>query len=384
MSVCIADLFLLVLTGFFQVSMCGQPPRIMPLCCVHSCLFPGKRFVRFPLKDVALFRQWLERINNPQLFRISPKNVYTCHKVCERHFLKEQLCEVAYPGSNQRAVVPGACPSLFLNEEIVCKRDDIRHIRWDHTYSRIEVNAQNDPTTVAAEICELAERDNDPGVVATTSSAPSAYQQPSKERERIFGPLQQTTLCFLNRQLREHRNNKLGRRFTLDEKKIALSLLARKRGAYKLMRNYFTMPSVTTLQRMLARTSLQPDGREIVHLYDPAHLLRGFRNNLLTKDLDFELDNTQYRASWQDIVALYDYDCTGTVARCPSLNDFNVLPQKIRKMSVKNSAQVFTRSVYAGLQNLLDERSPDLHGLPQSASAYKSNVQEQLSTMDKV
>ncbi|GLV44688.1 hypothetical protein CBL_20599 [Carabus blaptoides fortunei] len=39
-------------------------------------------------------------------------------------------------------------------------------------------------------------------------------------------------------------------------------------------------------------------------------------------------------------------------------------------MSVKNSAQVFSRTVYAGLQNLLEERSPDLHGLPPTASEH--------------
>ncbi|GLV33407.1 hypothetical protein CBL_20152 [Carabus blaptoides fortunei] len=109
---------------------------------------------------------------------------YSCHKVCERHFAEKELRTAIYPGSNQRLVIPGACLTLFLNEVIERKRDDIRHIREDHSY---KVNAQNEPTTVAeicepTEICVPGERDNDLGVFATTSSASGAYQTPSTER----------------------------------------------------------------------------------------------------------------------------------------------------------------------------------------------------------
>ncbi|GLV40950.1 hypothetical protein CBL_08524 [Carabus blaptoides fortunei] len=343
----------------------------MPLCCVRSCLLPGERFVRFPLADVTLFRQWLEKINNPQLFHISPQTVYRCHKVCERHFKEGQLC-IPYAGSTHRSVVPGACPSLLLNEEIGFRREDILDIRLDHTYTRIEVNSQTEPTTVA-ELCitiQVLLR------LLPLHQAHAKHHPPDESVERAVDPLQPTTRLFLHQQLREHHKNKHGRRFTLDEKIIALSLLKRMRGAYKLMEKYFVMPSVVTLRRVLAKTPFRPG----VNVALQQHLMAGIRNNLLTKDLHFILDDTQYRASWQDIVKLYNYDCTGTVVRCPSLNDFNVLPHKIRKMSVKNSAQVFSRTVYAGLQNLLDERSPDLHGLPPTASgtAKLINFMDQL------
>ena len=66
-------------------------------------------------------------------------------------------------------------------------------------------------------------------------------------------------------------------------------------------------------------------------IYDPSHLIKGLRNNFLSKNIliDGKL------SKWQDIVDVYDTDCNHTVSRMlHKLNDECVVPQKIKKMKV--------------------------------------------------
>lgn len=66
-------------------------------------------------------------------------------------------------------------------------------------------------------------------------------------------------------------------------------------------------------------------------IYDPSHLIKGLRNNFLTKNI--VLDGKI--AKWQDIVDVYETDCQHTEARLLyKLNDQCVIPDKIKKMKV--------------------------------------------------
>lgn len=47
---------------------------------------------------------------------------------------------------------------------------------------------------------------------------------------------------------------------------------------------------------------------EVVHIYDPPHLFKYVRNNLLTKNVTFIKDGNKYTASWKYIVNLYKLD----------------------------------------------------------------------------
>lgn len=66
-------------------------------------------------------------------------------------------------------------------------------------------------------------------------------------------------------------------------------------------------------------------------VYDPPHLIKGLRNNFLTKNI--KLDNKI--ATWSDIVDVYKTDCLHTESRLlHKLNDELVIPEKIKKMKV--------------------------------------------------
>ncbi|KAF0747283.1 THAP-type domain-containing protein, partial [Aphis craccivora] len=84
----------------------------------------------------------------------------------------------------------------------------------------------------------------------------------------------------------------------------------------------------------------------VVHIYDPPHLLKGVRNNLLNKNILFTMDGQQMEASWSDITELYELDCKiEDVRMLPRLTAEHVIPNKIKKMKVKCAVQVLSERV---------------------------------------
>lgn len=101
---------------------------------------------------------------------------------------------------------------------------------------------------------------------------------------------------------------------------------------------------------------------EIIPLYDAPHLIKYIRNNLLDKDLEFDVGICEIGerkfATWKDIINLYEIDVYGLKNErfLPKLTDSHVCPAKIRKMKVKNAVQVFSLSVSSRLDALAGGR----------------------------
>ncbi|KAB0793229.1 hypothetical protein PPYR_12849 [Photinus pyralis] len=94
------------------------------------------------------------------------------------------------------------------------------------------------------------------------------------------------------------------------------------------------------------------DNKEIVHIFDCPHLLKGIRNVLLTKDLIFTHDGKKKVASWKHIISTYKLDkLDGRFSTFTKLTDEHVFPEKIRKMKVKHCAQVFSFTVAVAIRN---------------------------------
>jgi len=90
------------------------------------------------------------------------------------------------------------------------------------------------------------------------------------------------------------------------------------------------------------------DRIKIVHLFDVPHLLKCTRNNLITKNLIFEMDGSKRIAKWDHLQQLYTTDsCIPDTKMLPRLTDNHVIPQKIYKMKVRYASQVFSQRVSA-------------------------------------
>lgn len=90
-------------------------------------------------------------------------------------------------------------------------------------------------------------------------------------------------------------------------------------------------------------------GQEIVPLYDPPHLLKCMRNNLITKNLNFtDKDGKNRVAKWDHIVQLYELDkheCVIGDRINPKLTDAHIYIDKMKKMKVSHAAQIFSQRV---------------------------------------
>lgn len=95
---------------------------------------------------------------------------------------------------------------------------------------------------------------------------------------------------------------------------------------------------------------------KIVPLFDPPHLLKGIRNNLLTKNINCEIDGIPRIAKWEHIIDLYkENPAYKGIRLMPKLTELHVDPKKIKKMKVKCATQVFSQSVAANMGYLAGE-----------------------------
>ncbi|CAH2096251.1 unnamed protein product [Euphydryas editha] len=87
-------------------------------------------------------------------------------------------------------------------------------------------------------------------------------------------------------------------------------------------------------------------GQDLFLFHDPPHLLKGVRNNFLTKDIIYE----GKKASWSDILYIYDLDSKGGHTKAmPKLTAQHVNPKQMDKMKVKTAAQVLSARTAAML-----------------------------------
>lgn len=112
-------------------------------------------------------------------------------------------------------------------------------------------------------------------------------------------------------------------------------------------------------------------GRDIFYLFDPPHMIKALRNNLL--HFNFKWDNQV--ASWSDIVTFYEKDSKLNNRLAPKLTKSHINPTNFERMRVKLATQVISNSVVCGLETYVN-----LGALPESASG----TIHLLSTFDKL
>ncbi|XP_066600971.1 uncharacterized protein [Prorops nasuta] len=85
----------------------------------------------------------------------------------------------------------------------------------------------------------------------------------------------------------------------------------------------------------------------IISIFDPPHLIKGVRNNLLTKNLEFDVGSEIRKiVQWKTIESAYLMDIhTEKIQRqLPKINKDHIYPKKTNKIKVFNATQVFSRT----------------------------------------
>lgn len=87
-------------------------------------------------------------------------------------------------------------------------------------------------------------------------------------------------------------------------------------------------------------------GRKIIPLFDTPHLIKGIRNNLLTKDLVYTTKNKEKLVKWEYYQKVYGADKSyGDLKLLHKITEEHIDPEKINKMRVKTATQIFSHSV---------------------------------------
>lgn len=91
-------------------------------------------------------------------------------------------------------------------------------------------------------------------------------------------------------------------------------------------------------------------------MYDPPHLIKGIRNNLLNKDLAINVKNNvpEEIASWDVIKTAWLMDRKMNTIR-PQLKKLtmeHIMENKIKKMRVKHATQVLSETVASFIETL--------------------------------
>lgn len=106
---------------------------------------------------------------------------------------------------------------------------------------------------------------------------------------------------------------------------------------------------------MLTAQTFEVKNIEVVPLFDPPHLIKCIRNNLLTKDLIINDNETEKRtASWDVIKTAWLMDKKMNIIR-PQLKKItkeHILENKIKKMRVKYATQVLSGTVASCIETL--------------------------------
>lgn len=92
-------------------------------------------------------------------------------------------------------------------------------------------------------------------------------------------------------------------------------------------------------------------GHTIIPIFDYVHLIKGVRNNLLTKDLwtntNKKPNEEKKYACWDDIITAYEIDKFSflRLRQMPKLTEKHVYPNAIPKMRVKYATQILSNTV---------------------------------------
>lgn len=96
----------------------------------------------------------------------------------------------------------------------------------------------------------------------------------------------------------------------------------------------------------LRRDIFEVEDKEVIPLYDPPHLIKGIRNNLMSKNLVCSINGSTKVAKWEHVSKLYEEDPAYKGIRLVNkLTDRHIKPDKFQKMKVKYATQVLSQKV---------------------------------------
>ena len=105
------------------------------------------------------------------------------------------------------------------------------------------------------------------------------------------------------------------------------------------------VPTFFLLQRTKEPPRFEMRGKKYFVIFDPPHLLKSVRNNLLKYKLEFG----HKASSWDGVKSFYQREHKLAIRMAPKPTEKHIDPNGFLKMSVKLASQIFSHSVAAGI-----------------------------------
>ena len=99
-------------------------------------------------------------------------------------------------------------------------------------------------------------------------------------------------------------------------------------------------------------------------LFDYVHLIKSIRNNWITekmKELEFDIQNERFVASWNDLIKLYRLE-RDELTKLSSLNEVSVFPKPIERQKVSTCLKVFCEKTIAALKSHAELNPNEVNG----------------------
>ena len=108
----------------------------------------------------------------------------------------------------------------------------------------------------------------------------------------------------------------------------------------------------SNFQKLVKEMGITPEkpwfihkGKKLYYIFDPPHIIKAVRNNLMKYDYHFE----NKVASWRDITAIYEFDSKNSIRCCPKLTNTHISPHGFQRMKVKLATQVMSHTLSAAM-----------------------------------
>ncbi|XP_072398747.1 uncharacterized protein [Diabrotica undecimpunctata] len=307
-------------------------------CCVKTCWKSPESKHRFPnpRKQKNLFDKWVSVIGNPELLEKTPEKIYANNRVCSYHFaqcdftLNHKLKQNVFPTVNLPAtdvnVLQNVNPTPSTSKEVLIQETprsttEIKHspLKELQNFNISEQMSGNSgvthymatPSTSKGDLIQTPPRRRsalltEVNVTHSKKLSPRAKQlykkaqllhkQLSRSRkarlqlkrklilEKKYNITKLSSMDhirarFFDSQVRNLKNKPKGRRYTIEDKILALALYKQSGSAYKFLSKFFSLPSRKTISSLLNRIPIEPGLHEEVFDLLKAEV-RTFKNPL--------------------------------------------------------------------------------------------------------
>ncbi|KAJ8728896.1 hypothetical protein PYW07_006592 [Mythimna separata] len=295
-------------------------------CCVGGCNATSEthRLFSFPKND-KLRNLWVSFLvrTNSLLIGLSKEQLLR-KRVCEKHFDKYQF---DHDGRRLRY----SYPCLLTHKEIahgvpLCVAG--WNVTQEHNYSK--------------------EEGADPSALITITGRNTIEHDYSKERDEN-NVTKSTEVTGSVTDLMLEQPSCSGMSHAVNTDAVLHKTQTPKRTSSAVLLKILREDTIRTrnIQCVHDDGSVNISGYDVSVFYDPPHLLKGLRNNFMTKEIIWEGKT----ASWKDIEFVFDINSKlGHTKALPKLTAHHVDPFKMKKMKVSVPAQVLSARMAAMLK----------------------------------